>query len=73
MFTVSFTFHLEGFYSFLSLLLDVANTTKDGKEVTVTTFEPTSRMSTYLLAFIVSDFAMIDGSTKDSPIVVIQI
>ncbi|XP_046898582.1 aminopeptidase N-like [Hypomesus transpacificus] len=49
---------------------DVANTTKDGKEVTVTTFEPTSRMSTYLLAFIVSDFAMIDGSTKDSPIVV---
>ncbi|XP_062328152.1 aminopeptidase N-like [Osmerus eperlanus] len=49
---------------------DVANTTKDGKEVTVTKFEPTSRMSTYLLAFIVSDFAMIDGSMEDSPIVV---
>ncbi|XP_067104821.1 aminopeptidase N-like isoform X2 [Osmerus mordax] len=48
---------------------DVANTTKDGKEVTVTKFEPTSRMSTYLIAFIVSDFAMIDGSKEDSPIV----
>lgn len=41
----------------------------DGLPVRVTTFEPTKRMSTYLLAFIVSDFSFIQ-STKNSNVLV---
>ncbi|XP_061591376.1 aminopeptidase Ey-like [Cololabis saira] len=40
----------------------------DGSAVKVTTFEPTERMSTYLLAFIVSDFAYIQ-SNQSKPLI----
>ncbi|KAG9332342.1 hypothetical protein JZ751_015349 [Albula glossodonta] len=38
---------------------ETINTTINGTEATLTTFEPTKRMSTYLLAFIVCDFKYI--------------
>ncbi|XP_028841845.1 alanyl (membrane) aminopeptidase b, tandem duplicate 1 [Denticeps clupeoides] len=39
-----------------SNVLDEFNTTEEGIDVTKTTFHPTERMSTYLLAFIVCEF-----------------
>lgn len=37
----------------------------DGRPVRVTTFEPTERMSTYLLAFIITDFTHIQSNDHD--------
>lgn len=37
----------------------------EGRPVRVTTFEPTERMSSYLLAFIVTDFISIQSNKYD--------
>ncbi|KAM8822250.1 aminopeptidase Ey-like [Synchiropus picturatus] len=45
---------------------EVVNTTVDGVAVTRTTFEPTRRMSTYLLAAVVSDLAQVRVQQGDT-------
>ncbi|KAM9376138.1 aminopeptidase Ey-like [Pholidichthys leucotaenia] len=45
---------------------DILNTTVDGIAVTQTKFEPTKKMSTYLLAIIVSDYAYLSESQGDT-------
>lgn len=49
---------------FLSLS-DIVNTTIDEVPVTMTTFEPTKNMSTYLLAVVVSDYTHIETVQDD--------
>lgn len=44
---------------------DIVNTTIDEVSVTMTTFEPTKKMSTYLLAIVVSDYAHISDVQED--------
>ncbi|KAJ8335468.1 hypothetical protein SKAU_G00388100 [Synaphobranchus kaupii] len=51
---------------------DTVNTTIEGTDVTVTSFEPTKRMSTYVLAFIVCDFAYV-SAPKGSDNILIRI
>ncbi|XP_061100577.1 aminopeptidase N-like [Conger conger] len=55
-----------------SMDAETVNTTIEGTKVTVTTFEPTKRMSTYVLAFIVCDFAHVTAP-EDSGNVLIRI
>lgn len=49
--------------------IDTADSVIDGMPVRVTTFEPTKRMSTYLLAFIVSDFVNIQSTQNNNLLV----
>ena len=56
----------------LSLSVESVDMELDGIPVTMTTFEPTKRMSTYLLAFIVSNFTYIQAA-QDTDVQVRQV
>lgn len=46
------------------LILETENVIIDGTEITRTIFGPTKKMSTYLVAFVVSDFKYINAKDK---------
>ncbi|XP_023669966.2 aminopeptidase N-like [Paramormyrops kingsleyae] len=49
--------------------IESVNMTINNETVTRTTFEPTPQMSTYLLAFIVSDYTYISSAKKDNALI----
>ncbi|XP_070763200.1 aminopeptidase Ey [Enoplosus armatus] len=48
------------------LEMDIVNTTIDGVAVTQTKFEPTKKMSSYLLAIVISDYTHISATQGDT-------
>lgn len=53
------------------VLSDTVNTTIDGVAVTQTRFEPTKKMSSYLLAIVVSDYTCLTATQGDTLVTVI--